>query len=81
MTISSIYGSKHTCAGCESRFYDLAKSPATCPLCKKVVVVVMAKASKRTKRSVPEACIDHESDAQVHAVTVVAPKYKGVKWR
>lgn len=81
MAISSVYGSKHTCAGCESRFYDLAKSPAICPSCNKAVVTVIAKASKRTKRRVPEERIDHESDAQVHATTVVAPKYKGVKWR
>lgn len=26
-------GTKHTCAGCQERFYDLNRSPAICPKC------------------------------------------------
>lgn len=50
MTSSSAHGLKHTCAECACRFFDLNKTPPTCPKCKCVVVPVVVKKYVRPGR-------------------------------
>ena len=45
-------GKKLTCPSCGARFYDLNKSPATCPKCE---TVVEAQPLLKPKRQAPEA--------------------------
>ncbi len=41
------WGVKRTCNGCSARFYDLRKSPATCPKCGAVCEVHTTMRGKR----------------------------------
>lgn len=41
------WGVKRTCNGCGARFYDLRKSPATCPKCGAVCEIHTTTRSKR----------------------------------
>ncbi len=27
------WGAKHTCAGCDTKFYDMFRTPPSCPVC------------------------------------------------
>ena len=36
------WGLKHICAGCGIKFYDLMRSPITCPKCEKIVEIPAA---------------------------------------
>ncbi len=64
-------GSKHLCASCGAKFYDLGKQPPTCPKCETVAEVVVkpkptraaAKPPKETPAKPPEA----EEDTAVEA--------------
>ena len=42
------WGAKHLCQGCGAKFYDMGRSPITCPDCNELVVVL---SSSRTRRS------------------------------
>jgi len=44
-------GTKRTCPECEARFYDLTRSPATCPMCQNSFdpEELLAGASKKPK--------------------------------
>ena len=52
MNAANTLGAKHTCAGCAGRFYDMNKSPATCPRCDKKVAAKIKKVSKRSRSRV-----------------------------
>jgi len=45
----TITGHKHTCSNCEARFFDLGKSPATCPKCETVQIVPKTKGRAAVK--------------------------------
>ena len=68
-------GAKRTCEACEAKFYDLNKSPATCPKCGHAfdpdaimaapvrAVAPTAKAEKKDENAVSlEGMVDEESD-------------------
>ena len=42
------WGAKHSCLGCGAKFYDMGRSPITCPACDEQVI---ASVSGRTRRS------------------------------
>jgi uncharacterized protein (TIGR02300 family) len=57
MTELSSLGQKHVCSGCTAKFYDLGKTPATCPKCGLAVAVELpirreASLSTKTHKSV-----------------------------
>lgn len=80
MTSASDHGSKHTCASCNIRFYDLHKSPAVCPKCNHQVVPAIKAPARRKRLSPAESTLEERNAAQ-HALVVAAPKSKGVKWK
>ena len=48
------WGVKRTCQSCSSRFYDLQRSPITCPKCGSVYEILTT--TKRSRnRAIPEA--------------------------
>ena len=58
-----VLGTKRLCAGCNSKFYDLAKTPIVCPMCE-AVFVIPKPAPARSPRA---------SEQRVAAVTITAP--------
>ena len=48
MAKSSV-GEKHVCPECAAKFFDLGKTPPTCPKCGAVIEVVKAKAKPKAK--------------------------------
>ena len=50
MTSVTARGLKHTCAACETRYYDLGRLPATCPKCQQVETSVIRSAPARKIR-------------------------------
>lgn len=51
------WGVKRTCNSCSARFYDLKKSPATCPKCGATFELLTATRGKRGKASVKEVAL------------------------
>jgi len=49
MAVIFLQGIKRSCAACASRFYDLGKTPATCPMCGTVYAEPLPK-KPRAKR-------------------------------
>ncbi len=47
MATKAARGTKRTCQACEGRFYDLNKTPATCPMCG----AVQAKETRDSRRA------------------------------
>ena len=47
------WGAKHTCAGCGAKFYDMGRTPITCPACDEVVVVAAPSRSRRARKEEP----------------------------
>jgi uncharacterized protein (TIGR02300 family) len=45
-------GTKRVCPSCGARFYDLSRTPITCPVCQAVYQVTMAP-SRRSERAQP----------------------------
>ncbi len=77
MTPITNHGSKHTCASCATRFYDLKKSPAICPKCHHRVVSIKAPVRKK-RRSAGDSTPEERNAAQ--HVVIATPKPKPVKW-
>ena len=50
------FGTKHLCAGCGAKFYDLNKSPITCPRCGTLFEVV---ATTTRTRFGQQAAVSH----------------------
>ena len=48
------WGVKRTCNGCGARFYDLRKSPATCPKCGATFELLTAVRGKRGRAAAKE---------------------------
>lgn len=81
MTTFPDRGDKHVCMSCCTRFYDLKKSPAICPQCKKKVVV-LAKPPRRSRRAIEDSIAEKKQAAPSQVVvTKPATKSKHVKWK
>ena len=50
-TTSQAHGTKYTCAGCATKFYDMNKQPVVCPKCAQAIVVKAPPAPRRQRRS------------------------------
>lgn len=59
-------GNKHTCKGCDARFFDLNKSPIVCPKCGEEVKVAKSK-SKRPAAPEPEEAPSEPKKAEAPA--------------
>jgi uncharacterized protein (TIGR02300 family) len=46
-------GTKRVCPSCGARFYDLSRSPITCPVCQAVYQVTPPTSSRRSERAPP----------------------------
>jgi len=46
-------GTKRVCPSCGARFYDLSRSPITCPVCQAVYQVTPPTSSRRSERAAP----------------------------
>ena len=46
-------GTKRACASCGARFYDLGRSPVTCPVCQAVVQTSPPTPARRAERAAP----------------------------
>jgi uncharacterized protein (TIGR02300 family) len=57
------WGLKRTCQNCSSRFYDLQKSPITCPKCGATYEV--AATSRRGRKSAAKAAEEEVLDQEV----------------
>ena len=44
------WGAKHTCQGCGAKFYDMGRSPITCPACDEAVVVATPGRTRRVRK-------------------------------
>ena len=51
------WGVKRTCSGCGARFYDLRKSPATCPKCGATCELHTISRGKRGRASAKEVVL------------------------
>lgn len=66
MATKAARGTKRTCQACETRFYDLNRSPITCPSCGAAYV----KDTRESRRAVVQA--DEEEEVVVPAARVAA---------
>lgn len=46
-------GTKRVCPSCGARFYDLNRSPITCPVCQAVYQMTQPTSSRRSERAAP----------------------------
>lgn len=58
------WGTKHVCDNCGARFYDLNRSPATCPMCDTVRTTGRSSKPKR-KAGTPLVIEETETEASV----------------
>lgn len=67
-------GTKHLCPGCGAKFYDLKRTPITCPKCGTVVSIVVKGARTAAKAAPVEAEVKpdpaEEKDDQVDTVSL-----------
>jgi uncharacterized protein (TIGR02300 family) len=47
-------GTKRVCPACGARFYDLNRSPITCPVCQAVYQMTPPTSARRAERAAPE---------------------------
>lgn len=50
-TQSQTHGTKYTCAGCSTKFYDMNKQPPICPKCAQAVIIKPAPTPRRRRTS------------------------------
>lgn len=75
-TVSS-FGAKHTCLGCNARFYDLNKRPAACPKCNQVCApIVKAPPRRRIRAAAGENPLDRRDALIRHVATAKPSKAK-----
>jgi uncharacterized protein (TIGR02300 family) len=55
-------GTKRVCPSCGARFYDLGRSPITCPVCQAVYQVNAPSSSRRSERAVPAESTKPEAE-------------------
>lgn len=55
-------GTKRVCANCNARFYDLGRSPITCPVCQ---TVYQANPPSRRSAAAPKPEVEEEDDSPV----------------
>ena len=48
------WGAKHTCMGCGVKFYDLHRSPITCPKCGNVIETEIVRTNRRRPAAQPK---------------------------
>lgn len=46
-------GTKRVCPSCEARYYDLGRSPITCPVCQAAYPITPPSSSRRSERVAP----------------------------
>ena len=51
------WGNKRTCLGCSARFYDLRRTPITCPKCGTVLELTTTTRARRGRGAAKEAAI------------------------
>ena len=51
LAVKAARGTKRTCLACETRFYDLARSPIICPSCEAEFVPVTRRAAEAASRA------------------------------
>lgn len=56
------WGTKRTCQNCQSRFYDLQRSPITCPKCGSIYEIVV------TSRKGKKAPVIEDSDIKLEEI-------------
>ena len=44
------WGAKHLCQGCGAKFYDMGRTPVTCPSCDEPVVVATPGRTRRVRK-------------------------------
>ena len=55
--VKSEWGLKRACVSCDAKFYDLQKTPITCPLCGTVLEVASATKTRKTKADKTKAIV------------------------
>ena len=60
-------GTKRVCASCGARFYDLGRSPITCPVCQAVYQITPPPSSRRNERAA--APVEQPKPAETPAET------------
>ncbi|MBT6976518.1 MAG: TIGR02300 family protein [Rhodospirillaceae bacterium] len=48
------WGTKRTCLGCGAKFYDMGRSPITCPACDEPFAVAAPSRSRRSRKEEPK---------------------------
>ena len=59
--VKSEWGLKRACISCSAKFYDLQKTPITCPLCGTVLEVTSATKMRKTKAEKAKAIVIEET--------------------
>jgi uncharacterized protein (TIGR02300 family) len=68
-------GTKRVCPSCGARFYDLSRSPITCPVCQAAYQITPPASSRRPERAQPEPAPKleaEETDAPVVGPEVIS---------
>ncbi len=65
------WGSKRTCLGCGARFYDMRKSPITCPKCGTVLELTTTTRSRRGRAAAKEIIPSLDEIELVDDITLV----------
>ncbi len=71
LAVKAARGTKRTCLACETRFYDLGRSPILCPSCATELVPVSRRAAEAATRS---AWSGGNTRGRPQAVVVAAPE-------
>lgn len=68
--VKSEWGLKRVCVSCSAKFYDLKKTPITCPSCGTVLEVTSATKGRKTKAEkakaivIEDALLDDETSTE-----------------
>ena len=74
-------GIKHTCASCETRFFDLNKQPAICPKCGQKVSVAVKTPVRPRRNTRDNAAEAKDYSSHVSAVPIPARRAQPIKWK
>ena len=66
------WGTKQTCLGCGAKFYDMGRSPITCPACHEPFAVSAPSRSRRSRKEEPKPAATEDKTAKSDDDGVVA---------
>ena len=58
------WGTKQTCLGCGAKFYDMGRSPITCPACDEPFAVSAPNRSRRSRKEEPKPAAAEDKTAK-----------------